>query len=213
VAIESFGGKGRPFRIHQCGMKPYPTVVYAQTAIVASIAVAKEVGALDRISSVEIATTKRGYEQTGRDPEKWTPENRDTADHSLPYMTARAMFDGDINNDSYQPEKLRDPKILAFMRNIKVSEDPALTARTNASMVPTRVTAILADGQRVTREVDDVPGFVARPMSRADVERKFRGNVGKRWPAERTDAVLKGLWALDQTKDLPALLGMMALQA
>jgi 2-methylcitrate dehydratase len=213
VAVESFGGKGRPFRIHQCGMKPYPTVVYAQTAIVASIAVAKEVGALDRISSIEIATTKRGYEQTGRDPEKWTPENRDTADHSLPYMTARAMFDGDINNDSYQPEKLRDPKILAFMRNIKVSEDPALTARTNASTVPTRVTAILADGRRIIREVDDVPGFVARPMSRADVERKFRGNVGKRWLAERTDAVLKGLWALDQTKDLPALLGMMALQA
>jgi len=213
VAVESFGREGVPFRIHQCGMKPYPTVVYAQTAIVASIQIAKEVGALDQISSIEIATTRRGYEQTGRDPEKWTPANRDTADHSLPYMTARAMFDGDIDNDSYQPEKLRDPKILAFMRNIKVAEDPALTARISASTVPTRITAILADGRRITREVDDVPGFVARPMSRADVERKFRGNVGKRWPAERTDAVLKGLWALDQSKDLSALLGMLALQS
>jgi 2-methylcitrate dehydratase len=194
-------------------MKPYPAVIYSQTAIAAAIALAKEVGDLQRISAIEIATTKRGYEQTGRDPEKWTPENRDTADHSLPYITARAMFDGDIDNDSYEPAKLHDPRILAFMRKIKVSEDPAITARTSASIVPTRITAILVDGQRVVREADDVPGFVGRPMSRADVDRKFRGNVGKRWPQEKTDAVLKALWGLDQTKDLSDLLGMLSLKA
>jgi 2-methylcitrate dehydratase len=213
VAVDGFGRKGVPFRIHQCGMKPYPAVIYSQTAIAAAIAVAKEVGNLERIAAIEIATTKRGYEQTGRDPEKWMPENRDTADHSLPYITARAMFDGDIDNDSYEPAKLRDPRILAFMRNIKVSEDPALTARTSASVVPTRMTAILADGQRVVREVDDVPGFVNRPMGRADVDRKFRGNVGRRWPQGRTDAVLNALWALDETKDLSGLLGMLSVQA
>jgi 2-methylcitrate dehydratase len=213
VAVDGFGRKGVPFRIHQCGMKPYPAVIYSQTAIAAAIGVAREVGDLERISAIEIATTKRGYEQTGRDPEKWTPENRDTADHSLPYITARAMFDGDIDNDSYEPAKLRDPRILAFMRKIKVSEDPAITARTSASIVPTRITAILNDGQRVVREVDDVPGFVGRPMSRADVDRKFRGNVGKRWPQDKTDAVLKALWGLDETKDLSGLLGMLSLKA
>jgi len=184
-------------------------VIYAQTAIAAGLAVASEVGDLDRIAAVEIATTLRGYLQTGRDLEKWTPDTRDTADHSLPYITARAMFDGEINNDSYQPAKLRDSRILAFMRKIKVSEDPELTARTGPSTVPTRITAILADGQRIVREVDDVPGFVGRPMNRADIERKFRVNVGKRWPTERTDAVLRALWALDQTKDLSDLLGML----
>jgi len=213
VAVDSFGRKGVPFRIHQCGMKPYPAVIYSQTAIAVAIALAKEVGNLERMAAIEIATTKRGYEQTGRDAEKWTPENRDTADHSLPYITARAMFDGDIDNDSYEPAKLRDPRILAFMQKIKVSEDPALTARTSASVVPSRTTAVLTDGQRVTREADDVPGFVNRPMSRTDVDRKFRGNVGKRWPKERTDAALKALWALDETKDLSGLLGMLAVQA
>jgi 2-methylcitrate dehydratase len=100
-------------------------VVYGQTAIVAGAAVAREVGALERIAAIEIATSRRGYQQTGSDPEKWTPDTRDTADHSLPYITARAMFDGDITNDSYAAEKLSDPRILAFMRKIKVREDPA----------------------------------------------------------------------------------------
>src|SRR6202012_509989 len=146
----------------------------------------------------------------GRDPEKWTPDTRDTADHSLPYITARAMFDGDITNASYAQDKITEPRIRAFMRKIRVNEDAALTARTGPSTVPTRITAVLTDGSRVVREVDDVPGFVGRPMGRADIERKFRGNIGKRWPRERTDAVLAALWSLDRTGNLSALLGMLS---
>jgi 2-methylcitrate dehydratase len=121
------------------------------------------------------------------------------------------MFDGDITNDSYTPAKLREPRVLEFMRKITVKPDPALTARVGAA-VPTRVTATLADGRRISREVDDVPGFPGRPMSRADVERKFGGNVGKRWPRERTDAILQSLWALDLAPDIAAMLGKLSLQ-
>ena len=206
VNVEAFGRRGVQFRIHQCSLKPYPAVIYTQTAAVAGIEIAKEVGSLNRISAIEIATTRRGYERTGSEPEKWSPKTRETADHSLPYITARAMFDGDITNESFAPEKFRDPAVLAFMQKIKVGEDPALTARVGGA-VPTRITAILVDGQRIVREVDYAPGFAERPMSRAELERKFRGNVGKRWPKERTDAILHALWALDRTKDLSQLLG------
>ncbi len=211
VDVGAFGRRGMPFRIHQCGMKAYPAVIYAQTAIVAGIAVAKEIGSLDRVAAVEIATTRRGYQRAGSEPEKWSPDTRETADHSLPYLTARAMFDGDITNDSYAPQLLREPRVLAFMRKITVSEDPALTARVGTA-VPTRVTAILADGQRISREVDDAPGFAGRPMNRAELERKFRGNVGQRWPRERTDAILQALWGLDRTHDIAALLGQLSVQ-
>jgi 2-methylcitrate dehydratase len=122
------------------------------------------------------------------------------------------MFDGDITNESYAPEKLRDPRILAFMHKITVIEDPALTARTNASTVPSRITAVLVDGQRIVREVDNVPGFVGRPMSRAEVGRKFRANVGTRWPQERMDDILQALWALDRADDLSSLLGKLLVQ-
>src|SRR5258708_38399878 len=33
----AFGRRGGPFRIHQCGTKPYPAVAYAQTAVVSGI--------------------------------------------------------------------------------------------------------------------------------------------------------------------------------
>jgi 2-methylcitrate dehydratase len=210
VDVDAFGGRGAQFRIHKCSLKPYPAaVIYTQTAIVAAIEVAKEVGSLDRISAIEIATTRRGYERTGSEPEKWSPKTRETADHSLPYITARAMFDGDITNESFAPQKFRDPAVLAFMQKIKVLEEPALTAR-GESAVPTRVTATLMDGRQIIREVDYAPGFAERPMNRAELERKFGGNVDKRWPREQTAAVLHAMWALERTNDISALLGQLA---
>jgi 2-methylcitrate dehydratase len=207
--VAAFGGRGNAFKIHQCGMKAYPAVIYSQTAIAAGIAAAKEVGDLDRIAAIDIATTRRGYEQTGRDPEKWTPANRDTADHSLPYITARAMFDGDISNASYAPEKLRDARILAFMRKITVKEDPELS-KPKGNAPSTRLTVTLTDGRQIVSQVDDLPGFPGKPMERADIERKFRGNVGDRWPRDRIDAVLQTLWALEAIDDVSALLGKLA---
>jgi len=130
-------------------------------AIVAAIEVAREVGSLERISAIEIATTRRGYQRTGSEPEKWSPKTRETADHSLPYITARAMFDGDITNESFAPQKFGDPQFSLHAKD-QGAEDPALTAR-GGGAVPTRVTAILADGQRVSREVDHAPGFAERP--------------------------------------------------
>ena len=212
VDVGAFGGPGVPFKIYQCGMKAYPAVVYSQTAIEAGVALAKEVGNLDRITAIEIATTRRGYEQAGRDREKFAPENRATADHSLPYITARAMLDGDITNDSYAPEQLRDPRVRALIGKLTVKEDPAF-AKPPGNAPSNRITATLDDGQRVVRQVDNMPGFPGTPMSRKGVERKFRSNVGKRWPEQRTAAILQGLWALDRTDNLRGLLGSLSLQA
>jgi 2-methylcitrate dehydratase len=211
IDVESFGRRGVPFRIHQCGMKSYPAHVSAQTAVPAAVWLAKEIGNLERVTAIEIGTTRRGYQMAGSGAEKWAPDSKETADHSLPYIVARAMFDGDLDNDSYAPDKLHEARIVAFMRKIAVKEDPAFATIT-VSVPPTRLTATLDDGRRVTHLVDKMPGFPGQPASRADVERKFRSNVGKRWPKTQTGAVLDALWHLDKTDDLSALLGRLSLQ-
>jgi 2-methylcitrate dehydratase len=203
--VGAFGGREREFRIHRVGMKPYPVVVHAQTSVLAGIGLAREVGDLDRIARIEIATTRRGFQMAGSEPEKWTPRTRETADHSLPYIAARAMLDGDVNLKSYAPDKLGDPKILALMAKISVTPDPGFDGFSGAP--PVRMTAILHDGSRIVRQVDNVPGFPGQPMTRADVERKFRGNVEGRLSAQRTDDVLRAVWALERAGDLAALLG------
>jgi len=71
---------------------------------------------------------------------------------------------------------------------------------------------ILHDGGRIAHQVDNMPGFSGMPMTRADVERKFRSNVGTRWPQEQTEVALQALGALDRTDNLSVLLGKFAAQ-
>lgn len=209
VNVDTFGHRGGQFKIHDCGMKAYPVVVFAQTAVPASVELAKEIGDLRRVETIEVSTTPRGYQSAGKDPEKWTPRNRDTADHSLPYIVARAMFDGDLTNESYTSEKLRDPRVLAFMRKIAVKEDTSFTPA-RGSAPPIRIVATLTGGQRVMRLVEKMPGFAGQPMSRSDIDRKFRANVGKRWTKKRAEAILHALWSLERTPNVGSLLATLA---
>jgi 2-methylcitrate dehydratase len=49
------------------------------------------------------------------DAPKFDPVNRETADHSMPYILARALLDGDVYADSYSPAKFNDPAARALM--------------------------------------------------------------------------------------------------
>jgi 2-methylcitrate dehydratase len=98
------------------------------------------------------------------------------------------------------------------MQKIKVVEDPAF-AKPPGNAPSTRITATLDDGRRVTRQVDNMPSFPGQPISRAEVERKFRDNVGKRWSQERTGAILQALWTLERAPDVRGLLGELTLPA
>lgn len=209
VDVEDFGGSGRPFRITRCGIKPYPAQVYCLTAIPAAIAVATEAGDLATIRALHIDTTHLGYVTAGRDREKWRPTTKDTADHSLPYITARTLLDGAITNDSYAPDKLRDPALLTLIDRITVAEDPALTAL-QPKAVPNRIAAKLTDGREIVRQVDDVPGFVARPMTRDDVARKFRMNAKRHLDEPGIARALGAFWALEERRDLTDLMALLA---
>ena len=51
--------------------------------------------------SIDIESFDAAVDIIGKDPEKWRPKTRETADHSLPYCTAVALVDGDVTLDSF----------------------------------------------------------------------------------------------------------------
>jgi 2-methylcitrate dehydratase len=110
------------------------------------------------------------------------------------------MFDGDISLASYHAQALHDPTIRAFMKKIKVVDDPELT-RLYPKYYATIVTATRDDGQTFSKRVDDIPGFATRPMARGDFEVKFRKNVTPFISKAQADDALGTLWSLErQTK-------------
>jgi 2-methylcitrate dehydratase len=75
------------------------------------------------IEAIHYDLTTGNWEEVGSAP-KWDPRNRETADHSLPYVVARSLIDGQaIYLDAFKPEKypVKDPAVKALIDRIMLS--------------------------------------------------------------------------------------------
>ena len=135
----------------------------------------------------------------GKDPEKWRPRTGETADHSLPYCTAVALADGEITHAQFDPKRFTDPMLLDLVSKVKIHRDAQLSSRYPAG-IPNRVIVQLADGRRLTREVEFPRGHARNPLTDAEVEQKFRRLVEPRYGRDRADQVLKICWELEKLK-------------
>ena len=105
LKTEDFGGRGGSFRIDNTYLKFFPAEIHSQTAIWAALEVRKKIEDLNSIESIEIDSHEAGYTILGDYPAKWTPMNKETADHSLPYIVGMTLLDGKIDNSSYSLKK------------------------------------------------------------------------------------------------------------
>jgi len=204
--VKSFGGKGRRFRLEDTFMKFYPAEYHAQTAIWAALDLRNKIGGdpLKRIAYVGVETHEAGYSILGKDREKWAPETRETADHSLPYIVTMALLEGKIDNGTYADRKLKDPEVREFMKRVIVKEDKALTEAYPGS-IPNRVTVKLDDGTTFAVRIDDPRGHPRNPMTEEEIEQKFRLLATGVLKAPQVERVLKFVRSLEKQGDVSSL--------
>ena len=132
----------------------------------------------EQIEAIDVEMSERAVRHVA-DPAKYDPQNRETADHSLPYMLAVALVDGTITLDSYAPERFRDPALRPLMRRITVRPNEEYTrVRTVFDGVtrahPVKITIRTVSGRTMTDELRYHRGHAKDPLSRADIDGKFR---------------------------------------
>jgi 2-methylcitrate dehydratase len=208
--IDDFGGRNGSFKIAETYLKFFPAEIHSQTSIWAALDARKEIENPEDIVSVEIASHEAGYTILGKDPEKWNPLTKETADHSLPYIVGMALLEGKIDNSSYTEKRFRDPKILEFLKTITVVEDKTLSSR-YPEAVANRVTVKLSSGKVVSKQVDYHKGHPKNPMSDAEVEEKFQRLARKFLDKNRARRILDAVWNLEKEKDVAKLLYTMTL--
>ena len=209
--IDDFGGKNGSFKIAETYLKFFPAEIHSQTSIWAALEARKEIEKPEDIVSVEIASHEAGYTILGKDPEKWNPLTKETADHSLPYIVGMALLEGKIDNSTYSEKKYRDPKILDFLKKITVVEDKALSSM-YPEAVPNRVTVKLSSGKVVSKQVNYHKGHPKNPMSDRDVEDKFQRLTRKILDKNHARRILDAVWNLEKAKDVSKLVSMMTLR-
>jgi len=189
-------GLGSKFLITNCSYKAFPTEALTHQPISAALAVCRDHGiAHDQVAELLVETTTRGADILS-DTSKYNPETKETADHSLPYVIAAAVVDGNVLPESFSAEKLKDPRIRELLPKIKVVADPEID-ELFPKIKRARVTITTTDGHSHTEQTDVAKGDPADPMSDGDIEAKFRANVREVLSAARADEVIEATWQLD----------------
>ena len=199
---------GKDFMITQCAYKAFPTEALTHQPISAALQVCQEMGwAAEDISEILVETTVRGADILS-DPSKYKPTTKETADHSLPYVIAAAVADGNVLPSSFSDEKLKDPRIWDLLGKIKVVADPEIDA-----MFPgvkrARVTITDLAGASHTAQVDHAKGSPQNPMSDDEIVSKFRANAAEILNPEQQDKVIDLTWKFDQIENLDQYLSLL----
>ena len=190
--------------ILKTSIKYWPAEYHSQSAIEAALFLRSQIDDLSKIKRVVIESHDASVDIIGSEPEKWKPKTRETADHSLPYITAIALIDGEITDRQFEPERFKDPAVWKFLENVKVERNAELSA-----MYPDAVGNIvhvdLADGRRLTRRVDYPLGNAKNRLKDSAVEGKFLGLVERIIGESRAKKITELVWKLDEAKNVDAL--------
>src|SRR6201981_4075581 len=174
VSLGNVGEKfrGSPTMILKTSIKYWPAEYHSQSAIEAALFLRREIGDPARIKSVRIESHDASVDIIGSEPEKWKPETRETADHSLPYITAIALIDGEVTDKQFEPARYMDPKIWKFLENVTVQRNDELSSL-YARAVANIVHVTLQDGRLLTKRVDYPLGNALNPGRDKQSEGKF----------------------------------------
>ncbi|MCB2114083.1 MAG: MmgE/PrpD family protein [Parvularculaceae bacterium] len=143
-------------------------------------------GGFDKVKSIVLHTSHHTHYVIGTgagDPQKMDPNaSRETLDHSIMYIFAVALQDGEWHHvRSYAPERANRADTVSLWRKISTIEDPEWTRRYHShdpkeKAFGARVVVSFEDGSEIIDElgIANAHPFGARPFGRAEYIRKFK---------------------------------------
>jgi 2-methylcitrate dehydratase len=199
-----------PSRILDTYVKYWPVEYHAQSGVDAALQLRAELGGtLEGVEHIHIDTFGASYQIIAKDPQKWDPKTRETADHSLQYIVVAALEDGEVTQATFDLDRIRRPATLHRLQHeVSLDEDAELTAGYPEG-IPNRIVVTRADGTQLTREVRHPRGHARNPMTDDEVSAKYRANVEGRWSDARAARVADLVWSLDAAASVDELVRAM----
>ena len=134
------------------------------------------------------------------------PRSREAADHSVAYVVAIALIEGDVLPAQYLRNQWELPHVIELMAKVRCFADPELDRRAAADgSMPARV-EIRARGGSHAGALDQPRGHPANPMSTEEVRQKFRRLATPRLGAAQQDAVVALVGAIEHASSVRPLL-------
>ncbi|WP_169951203.1 MmgE/PrpD family protein [Microbispora sp. H11081] len=194
-------GLGEEWAVPGIFFKPYPANHFTHTAIDAGMALRSRGLPIDRIEHIELRVPSAVIRTIGQPLEtKRAPETGYQAQFSGPYAVVAGLIGGSglgVGLDDFTDELARDPARRALMAKVDVVPDERCDA-IYPYQFPAVVRVRTDDGREWTEEMLANRGGPRRPLSEAELSRKFTENVAGRLPEETARTVQDLVLRLDQ---------------
>ncbi len=166
--------------------KEHSAEYQSQALIDLAFRMGKEIGDFDKVKSIVLHTSHHTHYVIGTgagDPQKMDPNSsRETLDHSIMYIFAVALQDGEWHHvKSYAPERAQRADTVRLWHKISTIEDPDWTRRyhsrdPNEKAFGARVVVTMEDGRVIEDElgIANAHPFGARPFGRPEYIKKFK---------------------------------------
>jgi 2-methylcitrate dehydratase PrpD len=189
-------GWGERYELMNNMYKPYACGLVVHAAIDGCIQLAREHGIRPvDVARIELKVSPLVLELTG----KKAPRSGLEGKFSVYHAVAAALVYGAAGEAQFSAACVGSPDVIAVRERITATADPSIV-RTEAY-----VTIALNDGRTYSRHVPHALGTLARPMSDADLEAKFRGlTEGVLSPAQ-SEEVIALCWQITALEDVGAL--------
>jgi 2-methylcitrate dehydratase len=176
-------------------LKKFNAEIHSQSAIEALIELKTEDDVKpDQVERIELDTFQVAFDIIGGGEEgsKYEVHTKEEADHSLPYLLAVALLDGEVLPHQYRPERIAADDVQDLLHRVEIEPDDSLSERFPQEH-SARIRLYLRGGQELEREQHDYEGFHTRPMAWDTVTEKFDrlacAHVGDGKRSEIKDAV------------------------
>jgi len=197
---------GTSWELGQLTLKPYPCGSIAQPYMDCAARLRETPGLrADQIAAIRCKTSP------GPVPRLWeplaakhAPPNGYAAKFSLPYLIASILVRGKAGLAEFDDDAVQDPAVLGVAKLVTYELDPTIDY---PRQFIGDVAITLADGRVVHARQDRPRGGPDAPLSRAELEAKFRGNAALALPDAQGERVIQHVY--DLAADAP-LAGVLA---
>ncbi len=193
-------GLGESYEVLNVGFKCYSSCGSNFTSLEALSGMMKEQGlTASEIKQITIRSTTVTKLHVGWD---YKPEGMTAAQMNLPYSLAVMAMEGDAFVDQFTEEKIKDPPILDFVKRITVVPDPELDRPGQDYRHAIICQVETKDGRSLERRVDFAKGGTNKPMTRQEVEGKFRRLAAKVLPEKKVQDLYQTILNMENIPSL-----------
>ena len=156
-------------------IKKHNAEIHSQSALDAAQDVRAQDGFNARaVTSVRLRTFDVAYSIIGggEEGDKRSVRTKEEADHSLPWMLAVVLLDGELTPGQYHHERILAEDVQNLMTKVVIVPDEAFSARFPEAM-PADLEVTLAVGQVFHASTESYEGFHTDPLSWAGARVKF----------------------------------------